>query len=121
MNGTGEFQVGRSGHLDPPSGHSHAHGGYDITMIGDGIFVVYGDATRTWEYYVSKERTGTSFGEWLKSPKPRDVRLGWGMFEDGAEVVYVYDPADDNFGYAVNLDWPDGSEWGTSSFGGSNE
>jgi hypothetical protein len=31
-------------------------------------------------------------------------------------VLYLYDPADDHFGYACNLDWPDGSEWGYAPF-----
>jgi hypothetical protein len=49
----------------------------------------------------------------------RDLRLGWGRFADGAEVIYLYDRADDCFGYAVNLDWPDGSEWGYAPFAGA--
>jgi hypothetical protein len=28
------------------------------------------------------------------------------------EVIYLYDADDDYFGYAINLQWPDGSEWG---------
>ncbi len=43
---------------------------------------------------------------------------GRGRFPDGAEVVYLYDKGDDCFGYAVNLDWPDGSEWGYPPSGG---
>jgi hypothetical protein len=37
----------------------------------------------------------------------RDLKLGWGVFPDGSEVIYVYDRADDGFGYALNLacDW----------------
>jgi hypothetical protein len=46
----------------------------------------------------------------------RDLRLGWGRFPDDAEVIYLYDRADACFGYAVNLDWPDGSEWGYAPF-----
>ncbi len=33
----------------------------------------------------------------------RDLKLGWGQFPDGAEVIYLYDKGDENFGYAVNL------------------
>ena len=32
--------------------------------------------------------------------------------------VYSYDAGDGGFGYALNLDWPDGSEWGYAPFGG---
>ena len=38
-------------------------------------------------------------------------------FPDDVEVIYLYDRVDDCFGYAVNLDWPDGSEWGYAPFG----
>jgi hypothetical protein len=31
-------------------------------------------------------------------------------------VIYLYDNGDACFGYAVNLDWPDGSEWGYAPF-----
>jgi hypothetical protein len=31
-------------------------------------------------------------------------------------VLFLYDRADDCFGYALNLDWPDGSEWGYAPF-----
>lgn len=47
----------------------------------------------------------------------RDLRLGWGVFPDDEEVIYLYDKGDGCFGYAVNLDWPDGSEWGYAPFG----
>ncbi len=47
--------------------------------------------------------------------KAKDVRLGWGQFEhDGDEVIYIYDKADENFGYALNLDDDHCSEWGYS-------
>src|SRR5688572_7683307 len=46
----------------------------------------------------------------------RELKLGWGQFPDGAEVVYLYDAGDGGFGYALNLDWPDGSEWGYAPF-----
>jgi len=49
-----------------------------------------------------------------------DIRLGWAEFPD-FEVIYVYDRADQNFGYAVNLDDPDLSEWGYAPFGAGEE
>ncbi len=49
--------------------------------------------------------------------KAKAVRLGWGQFQDdGDEVIYLYDKADGNFGYAVNLDDPHCSEWGYAPF-----
>ena len=44
--------------------------------------------------------------------KARILRFGWGQFPDGDEVIYLFDEADDNFGYAVNLNDPACSEWG---------
>ena len=43
----------------------------------------------------------------------RTLRFAWGQFPgDGDEVIYLFDEADDNFGYAVNLNDPTCSEWG---------
>ena len=44
--------------------------------------------------------------------KAKDLRLGWAELEGGDEVIYLYDKGDGNFGYAVNLDSPQCSEWG---------
>jgi hypothetical protein len=49
----------------------------------------------------------------------RDLRLGWRRFPDDAEVIHLFDKGDACFGYAFNLDWPDGSEWGYAPFGES--
>ena len=47
----------------------------------------------------------------------KDLKLGWGKFPDGdLGVVYLYDKADDKFGYAFNLDDPEMSEWGYAPF-----
>jgi hypothetical protein len=48
--------------------------------------------------------------------KAKDLRLGWGEFPDGDEVIYLYDKGDENFGYALNLDAPQCSEWGYAPF-----
>lgn len=49
--------------------------------------------------------------------KAKNLRLGWGQFQDdGDEVIYLYDKQDGNFGYAVNLDDPHCSEWGYAPF-----
>jgi len=46
----------------------------------------------------------------------KDLRLGWAQLEGGDEVIYLYDKQDNNFGYAVNLDSPQCSEWGYNGF-----
>ncbi len=48
--------------------------------------------------------------------RAKDLRTGWGQFPDGMEVIYLYDRGDDNFGYAVNLQREDFSEWGYAPF-----
>ena len=52
---------------------------------------------------------GSAIGDPAARP---GVRLGSGRFPDGAEVLYLYDRDDDNFGYAVNLTAPGCSGWG---------
>jgi|GEM_PF-3170351 len=43
------------------------------------------------------------------------IRLGFARTAD-FEIVYLYDKADENFGYALNLTAPDLSEWGYAPF-----
>jgi hypothetical protein len=45
----------------------------------------------------------------------QDLKLGFAAFADFA-VIYLYDKADENFGYAVNLQDPNLSEWGNAPF-----
>ena len=45
----------------------------------------------------------------------RNIRIGWAKLPDD-EVIYIYDKADENFGYAVNLNDPNCSEWGYAPF-----
>ena len=47
--------------------------------------------------------------------KAKDLRFGWAKLPDD-EVIYLYDKADENFGYAVNLYDPHCSEWGYAPF-----
>ena len=47
----------------------------------------------------------------------RTLRFAWGQFPNGGdEVIYLFDEADENFGYAVNLNDPQCSEWGYAPF-----
>ncbi|HET7095457.1 MAG TPA: hypothetical protein VFI22_18340 [Thermomicrobiales bacterium] len=57
---------------------------------------------------------GTSIGELAAR---RGFKLGWAVFPDDAEVLYFYDSRDSGFGYAVNVDAPQCSEWGYAPFG----
>jgi len=74
--------------------------------------VVFTDGAMTFDGRTGQTVPGiTTF---VKTAK--DVRLGWGQFPDGDEVIYLYDKADGNFGYAINLDAPQCSEWGYAPF-----
>ena len=83
--------------------------GYGVLVVGDVVVVERGGAAVA-------RRTVEGLGRFVGAA--RELKLGWGAFPDGAEVIYVYDAGDRGFGYALNLDWPDGSEWGYAPFGG---
>lgn len=77
--------------------------GYGVLVLGD-LVVIECDGEEI------ARRTVEGLG-WFATAAG-DLRLGWGRFPDDAEVIFLYDRGDACFGYAVNLDWPDGSEWG---------
>jgi hypothetical protein len=83
--------------------------GYTVVIIGNVIIV-------SQETVEIARRTVEGIGNFTAAAK--DLRLGWGKFPDDAEVIYAYDRADACFGFAINLDWPDGSEWGYAPFSG---
>lgn len=62
---------------------------------------------------VITRRTVSGFQEFLQQAK--NIKLGWAELPD-FEVIYIYDKADDNFGYAVNLQDGQLSEWGYAPF-----
>jgi hypothetical protein len=81
--------------------------GYTVVVIADTIVVRRNDEEIA-------RRTVDGLGRFVASAK--DLKLGWGQFPDDAEVIFLYDKGDSCFGYAVNLDWADGSEWGYAPF-----
>jgi hypothetical protein len=93
--------IGRGGHI----------AGYDVFIADDTIFAVHEATKRQWAHCVPNY--GTSIGALSRRP---GFRVGWGRFPDGAEILYFYDRDDDNFGYAFNVDWEAGSEWGYAPF-----
>lgn len=80
---------------------------YTIVTTGDCLTVA--DA-----HGVVAERTVAGLATFLATAK--SLRLSWGVLPAGEEVLYLYDHADHNFGYALNLtvDWC--SEWGYVPF-----
>ena len=81
--------------------------GYDVFLAGDTVSVLDDEGVVT-------RQTVAGLGNFVA--KARQLRTGWGQFPDGMEVIYLYDLGDDNFGYAVNLQAADCSEWGYAPF-----
>lgn len=88
------------------SGHV---GDYDV-FVGNDLVIIVEDVEDG--KHVRREVDGLA--EFVQNAGA--LRLGWGEFPDGMEVVYLYDKADEYFGYAVNLDSPLLSEWGYAPF-----
>jgi hypothetical protein len=95
------------------AGHIH---GYDVFISGDTLRVSHDPTGRQWRHTVPNY--GTSIGELAQRP---GLRLGWGLFQDDAEAIYLYDTEDGNFGYAFNLSDPALSEWGYAPFTGDED
>ena len=60
---------------------------------------------------------GRDLAEWLgrlatAARPPARVGVVFGR----GPVIYLHDRGDDRFGYALNLNWPDWSEWGDTPF-----
>ena len=85
------------------SGHIHE---YDVFIHKDMVIVLG-------EEGFSVKRNIKGMGNFIT--KAKDVRLGWAIFPD-FEVVYIYDKADHNFGYGLNLQDEMCSEWGSAPF-----
>ena len=94
--------LAQSGHL----------GGYEVFLQGDTVTVLDDDGIVT-------RQTVAGLGAFVARAK--QLRTGWGQFPDGMEVIYVYDRGDDNFGYAVNLQDEQCSEWGYAPFARGTE
>ena len=83
--------------------------GYGVLVLGDVVAVERDGAEVAW-------RRVDGLGRFVAAA--RELKLGWGAFPDGAEVVYLYDAGDEGFGYALNLSCDGCSEWGYAPFGG---
>lgn len=88
-----------------------AIGGYDVLIVGNTVTVLR-------EGTIVSRQGAQGLGRFVGAAT--DLRLGWATFAD-FEVVYIYDKADDNFGYAVNLQIEPYSEWGYAPFEVSGE
>ena len=84
--------------------------GFDVLIHGDTVVVSTGKS-------IVSRRTVERLGNFILLAV--DFKLGWARTED-FNIIYLYDKGDDNFGYAVNLEAPDCSEWGYAPFGRSS-
>ncbi len=80
--------------------------GYAVLVIGDRVVVSLPDGSTV-------RRQVEGLGQFVTGAG--GFRLGWAALPD-FEVVYLYDAADEGFGYAVNLVDPLLSEWGYAPF-----
>ena len=89
--------------IKPRSGHIKD---YDVMILGDVVTVLNS------RQVVTQQRvTGlTAF-----ITRAQAFKLGWARLPD-CEVIYLYDKADGNYGYAVNLQYASCSEWGYAPF-----
>jgi hypothetical protein len=90
-------RTGASGHI----------AGFDVLIRGDAVIISTAKA-------IIAKRTVKGLAKFLAAAKA--FKLGWARTED-FNIIYLYDKADDNFGYAVNLEAEDCSEWGYAPFG----
>lgn len=99
-------RVGVGGHI----ARGALGGGYDVFIRGDSV-AVWTDGNPVCVHAVPNY--GTAIGDLMNRPT---ARIAWAAFPDGAEVIYFYDPALGNFGYALNVTYRECSEWGYAPF-----
>jgi len=80
--------------------------GYSVVAAGDEVLIQSDDRD---DYRSRVDGLGRYTSGRLES-----LRLGWARTAD-FEIVYIYD-RQDGFGYALNLDAPELSEWGYVPF-----
>ena len=89
--------IGAGGHI----------AGFDVLINGDTVIVSTPEA-------ILAKRTIPGMAKFFKAAKA--FRLGWARTDD-FNIIYLYDKADDDFGYGLNLEAEDCSEWGYAPFG----
>lgn len=87
-------------------------GGHLIVIESNHVRIIdAADKARDLTYRVPNY--GTNILDLMRRP---GARIGYGVFPDDARCVYLYDRDDEMFGYACNMDFLDGSEWGYAPF-----
>ena len=83
--------------------------GYEILIVGDTVAV----STTSDDQLVTTQRVAR-LGQFVRAA--RELRVMLAAFPN-FEVVYIFDLAQEGYGYAVNLQVPPFSEWGYAPLG----
>lgn len=84
---------------------------YAITIVGDSVTVAYRDDDPERAGELVTTRTVPHLARFVGHA--RELRVALAQFPD-FEVVYLFDLTQDGYGYAVNIQVPPFSEWGTA-------
>jgi hypothetical protein len=84
---------------------------YQITIVGDRVTVAYRDDDTDRADEVVTTQVVRHLGRFVEGSHA--LRVALAQFPN-FEVVYLFDLAQDGYGYAVNLQAPPFSEWGTA-------
>jgi hypothetical protein len=82
---------------------------YQVTIVGDTVTVAYRDGEHASKLVTTQEVSHLAGFV----THARELRVALAQFPN-FEVVYLFDLARDGYGYAVNLQVPPFSEWGTA-------
>jgi hypothetical protein len=82
---------------------------YEVVIVGDRVTVAYRDEERAGQVVTTQEILYLA----RFVARARELRVALAQVPD-LEVVYLFDLAQDGYGYAVNLQVPPFSEWGTA-------
>lgn len=88
--------------------------GWNVFVTSNRVRVIKeGDRTGATMQVREIPNYGTDVCELLGRP---GGAIGWGRMPDDEEIPYFYDKRDGCFGYALNVNDPQSSEWGYSPF-----
>lgn len=77
------------------------------------LFIFKDVATVTTDQGIVTKQRVEGLSDFVAAAK--DLKIGWGALPD-FEVIYIYDKGDETFGYGLNLQAENCSEWGYAPF-----
>jgi hypothetical protein len=82
---------------------------YAITIVGDSVTVAYRDGDQERAGQLVTTQRVTNLARFVE--RARELRVALAEFPD-FEMVYLFDLAQEGYGYDVNIQVPPFSEWG---------